>query len=160
MRDEIIRTLEEPHKYHYKAEWLNNNDPNERQLLEIFAFGNIKDLPESITLTSLMRSKLEKLTLITLSEIYNELGYEIVRQECQIEDNGIIETHLIQLQDIFKVEMDSVHKSIKFLKRFDCRDVYCNEQELTVIANPRVTKEYLINSLRDWETKLTQNIME
>ncbi|EJS42343.1 csn9p [Saccharomyces arboricola H-6] len=160
IREEIIRALEEPHKYHYKAEWLNSKNPKERQLFEIFAFGDIKNTPENMTLTSLMRSKLEKLTLITLSEKYNELSYEVIRQECQIEDHSIIETHLIQLQDVFEVEMDSVNLSIKILKRFDCRDVYCHEKELTVIETPKVTKEYLVNNLRNWETKLKQNILE
>lgn len=160
MKEEIIKALEDPRKYHYKKEWLNCKDPDEQQLFEIFAFGNIKDLPENIILTSLMRSKLEKLTLVTLSEIYNELSYELVRQECQIEDDSIIESHLIQLQGILKAEMDSVNKSMKFSKRFDCRDVYCHERELTVIETPRVTKEYLVHNLRSWETKLKQNILE
>ncbi len=106
MREETIKSLEDPYKYHYKEEWLNTKDPDEQQLFEIFAFGNIKDLPENIILTSLMRSKLEKLTLVTLSEIYNELSYELIKEECQIEDDGIIESHLIQLQNIFKAEMD------------------------------------------------------
>lgn len=130
MRDEVIRALEEPHKYHYKAEWLESKDLGERRLFEIFAFGNIKDVPAGITLTSSMRSKLEKLTLITLSETHNELTYENIRQQCQIEDNSIIENHLIQLQDIFKVQIDSVNLSVVFLKRLDCRDVYCNEPRI------------------------------
>ncbi|QHS72386.1 Csn9p [Saccharomyces paradoxus] len=160
VKEEIIKAIEDPRKYHYKKEWLNSKDLDERQLFEIFAFGNIKDLPENIILTSLMRSKLEKLTLVSLSEIYNELSYELVRKECQIEDDSIIESHLIQLQGILKAEMDSVNKSMKFSKRFDCRDVYCHERELTVIENPRVTKEYLLHNLRSWETKLKQNILE
>ena len=160
MREETIRALEEPHKYHYKAEWLESKDLDERQLFEIFAFGNIKDVPEDTTLTSSMRSKLEKLTLITLSETYNELTYENIRKQCQIEDNSIIENHLIQLQDIFKVEIDSVNLSIIFLKRLDCRDVYCNERELVVIENPRVTKECLVNNLRKWKIKLKQDILD
>lgn len=160
MREETIKSLEDPYKYHYKEEWLNTKDPDEQQFFEIFAFGNIKDLPENIILTSLMRSKLEKLTLVTLSEIYNELSYELIKEECQIEDDGIIESHLIQLQNIFKAEMDSVSKSMKFSRRFDCRDVYCHEKELTIIENPRVTKEYLVQNLRSWETKLKQNILE
>ncbi|CAI4038055.1 hypothetical protein SMKI_04G3940 [Saccharomyces mikatae IFO 1815] len=160
MREEIIKTLEDFHKYHYKEEWLNSKDLDERQLLEIFAFGNVEDLPKNIRLTPPMRSKLERLTLITLSEKYNELSYEMVRQECQIEDNGIIEGHLIELQDILKAEMDSVNEFIKILNRFDCRDVYCCERELIVVKKPRVTKEYLVHNLHSWEINLKQNILE
>lgn len=160
MREELVKLLEDPPKFHYKELWLEENNLKESEVLELFAFGNIRDVTDDMQLTALMIAKVQKLTIISLSEYYRELPYELIKRECKIDDVWDVEEYLIQLRDVFQVELDSVRQIATIVKWFDCRDVYAGEKDLKIVKNVKTTKKTLLQDLKRWKSKLRNDILD
>lgn len=160
MREELVKLLEDASKFHYKELWLEEDSPKERDILELFAFGNIRDVSNNMQLTPLMIAKLQKLTIISLSEYYRELPYELIRRECKIEDVWDVEEYLIQLREVFQVELDSVRQIATIVEWFDCRDVYAGEKDLKIVKNVKTSKETLLEGLKRWRSRLRNDILD
>lgn len=159
MNESLLKALEDPQRFHYKDLWLKENNPNDRVILELFAFGKIEDAPRNMVMTTLMLQKLQKLTIISLSEQYRELSYDLIQTQCGIADIIVIEEYLIQLQDIFQVKLNSVLQSATIVKWFDCRDVYSGERELQLVKSLTVDRSTLIRDLKRWKLKLQNEIL-
>lgn len=145
----IIQELEDPSKFHYKDLWLREDDDKSLLLLEIFSFGVMNDI-KGIELSAKMKKKLQKLTIVSLSEVYGELPYELIKSEAQLDSLQQVELYLIQLRQFFDVKLDPVRKFAYINHYHDCRDVYNNEKPLKVIK-PRVTGITLRESLIQWK---------
>ncbi|CCF56904.1 hypothetical protein KAFR_0B06080 [Kazachstania africana CBS 2517] len=161
MDGRLVEILEDPHTFHFKQEWLDSTDTETRTLLEIFSFGTIKDLTDDLRkeMSPAMIAKLQKLTIISLSEQCRVLTYETIANECLIDNMNDVENFLIQLQGFFRVRLDSVERVAKITDWFDCRDVYANERDLYRVHNLQISKESLIQDLKKWKSKLTQDIL-
>lgn len=160
INDNIIKELELPGRYHYKDLWRSSQDSDEEVLLEIFAFGTVKDLPKELQLTHSLTEKLRKLTIISLSQDHRDLSYDFISQECQINKVEDVERYLIELNSLIEVKMDSTKGLCKILKWKDCRDVYCGEKPLHVVKRVGLTKNDLILSLEQWKEKLQVDILD
>ncbi|CCD22272.1 Csn9p NDAI_0A01140 [Naumovozyma dairenensis CBS 421] len=163
----LKEALEDPQKYHYKQEWLSSDFESTRELLEIFAFGTVNDLTnlkfsKREDLTSSMIDKLRKLTIISLSAKYRYISYDFIRKECEMDSSNDIEEYLIQLQDFFQMEIDSVGQQVRIIRCFDSRDVYANELPLINLGKdtPTTTKDELLQSLHKWKLKLLCQITD
>lgn len=150
--DLIIQKLEDPSIFHYKDLWLKETNDERVSILEIFAFGVISD-SKGIELSPRMRQKLQKLTIVTLSERYRELSYELIRSEAQLDSLLQVEPYLIQLRTFFEVKLDPVRKIAHVGRCYDCRDVYNNEKPLQIVE-PRVTGSTLRDSLVQWKNSV------
>ena len=152
---EIISLLEKPYLYHYKQQWLSSTNEIERKYLELFTFGTIRHLYRNeFQLTSPMYEKLQKLTIISLSEQHCEMQYDLVEQECKLRDSDQLEHYLIELQDIIHFKLDPIEKHVTIIKMFDCRDVYAYEHPLLVVNDLKVSNESLLRDLQRWKQKL------
>lgn len=150
--DLIIQKLEDPSVFHYKDLWLRETDNARLLILEIFAFGVVKD-SKGIKLSPKMRQKLQKLTIVTLSEGQRELTYELIQSEAQLDSFLQVELYLIQLRHFFEVKLDPVRKVAHIGHFHDCRDVYNNEKPLQVVK-PRITGSTLRDSLAQWRNSI------
>lgn len=159
MDEQLIQALEDPTKLHYKELWLAEEDQLRRNVLELFAFGTLKDKPDDMTLTSLMQKKLQKLSIVSLSELRRELTYTEIQHECQISDIGTLEELLIELRHFFEVKLDSVRQVATIGRLYDCREVYCNEQPLQLVQTLPTTKQSLLQDLHRWKDKLQTDII-
>lgn len=156
----IQSVLEDPDKFHYKQEWLQSDTEESSGIFELFSFGTMRDIPTNLQLTPRMIVKLQRLTLISLSQTYRELSYSLIMRECNIDSIDIIEQSLIELQSFFKVKLDPIRKVAIIISWYDCRDVYANEKPLTLIQNPKITKTILLKKLEQWQHKLNKQILE
>lgn len=155
----LVNALEDPSRYHYKDLWLEETDPERRKALELFAFGTVQHIDKSIPLTTPMLRKLQKLTIVSLSERLREIPYELIRQECGINDTATIEECLIQLREFFEVQLDSPAQQATILRWYDCRDVYGGERPLVVVPEPATTSASLLKDLESWHRKLQLEIV-
>lgn len=150
--DLIVQKLEDPSIFHYKDLWLKETDNDSLLVLEIFAFGVMSD-SKGIQLSPRMRQKLQKLTIVTLSERYRELTYDLIQAEAQLDSLLQVELSLIQLREFFDVKLDPVRKVAHIGRCHDCRDVYNNEKPLQMV-NPGVTGSTLRESLAQWRNSV------
>lgn len=160
---ELAEAIEDPCRFHYKDLWLQERNLEQRNLLELFAFGSLDDMNARIAtqLTQDMIMKLRKQTMISLSEHYQEIHYDLIRQKCQVDSSHDIETMLIQLRDVFLVELDSVRQVVTITEHYDCRDVYSHERELNVVQAANVTtKDKIREDLLAWKRKLLKDILD
>ncbi|AQZ11389.1 CSN9 (YDR179C) [Zygosaccharomyces parabailii] len=149
----VIKELEDPARFYYKDLWLRETNTNIARLLELFSFGEMKDVG-SIALTPLMREKLQKLTIISLSEKYRELPYDLIESQAQL-DELLVEPYLMQLRHFFQAKLDPVRRVAVILHWHDCRDVYNGEKPLQLV-NPTVTALTLRSSLVEWQSLLNK----
>ncbi|CAR26891.1 hypothetical protein ZYGR_0I01630 [Zygosaccharomyces rouxii] len=150
--DSIVRQLEDPSIFHYKDLWLKETDNDRLLVLEIFAFGVMSD-SKGIELSPGMRQKLQKLTIVTLSETHRELTYELIQSEARLDSSLQAELYLIQLRQFFEVKLDPVRKVAHIGRCYDCRDVYNQEKPLKAVK-PRVTGSTLRDSLVQWRNSV------
>ncbi|CCC68397.1 hypothetical protein NCAS_0B03130 [Naumovozyma castellii] len=167
MNENLQYLLEDPTRFHYKEYWLKSSTEGEREILELFSFGTISELDDlhfnkGIVWTPNLIEKLNKLTLISMSEESTKWTYDEIFQRCKINDINTIERYLIQLQAFFEVEINSVEQTISIVKYFDCRDVYGGELPLMILTDEKLrnTKDQLVKDLERWKTKLLTQILE
>lgn len=159
MDAQLISWLEDPQRFHYKDLWLAEENPARRDVLELFAFGTLQDAPSGMELTTPMVTKLQKLTIISLSEHFRELSYVEIQRKCHIDEIGTLEELLIQLRTFFEVRLDSVRQVATIGRLYDCRDVYADERPLQVVKNLPTTSDTLLQDLRRWKRKLQVEIL-
>ena len=154
----VVELLEDPQKFHFKREWLCAREATQEEaLLELFSFGTIRNISSHMVLTPLMLVKLQKLTIISLSQRYREIPYSRIAKECQIYDICLIEQYFIELQSFFKVRLDSVSEVATVIECYDCRDVYAGEKPLTVLSPCTLagyTRSQLIDRLERWRSRV------
>ncbi|CCK68149.1 Csn9p KNAG_0A04790 [Huiozyma naganishii CBS 8797] len=162
----LVRILEDPQKLHYKDEWIHvaagdsrARGSRARDLLEIFTFGTVEDVPASIELSERMLHKLRKLTLLSLTELYRVIPYSFALEKCQMSDRSLMETYFIQLGSVLEFQMDPISETVTVTNFFDCRDVYDNEAELRIVRNAHYTREQLVTGLQKWKLKLENEIL-
>lgn len=165
MDDSIRQLLENPQIFHYKQYWLKVPiGTTEDTLLSIFSFGTYKDsITHKIKLNDLMKQKLQKLTILSLvcdnnNDRDNNIPYSIFLQECEIKDVSILERYLIELQPLVRCRIDQVSQTVNIIKCLDCRDIYCHEKPLLKLNHLPITKDDLIKSLKQWRSKLQDDI--
>ncbi|QLG73911.1 hypothetical protein HG535_0F04230 [Zygotorulaspora mrakii] len=164
LSEELKSVLEDPNIFHYQHLWLKEDNAEQRDVLELFAFGSFNDLNShsqlASRLTELMLMKLRKQTIISLSESYREVSYDMIRKSCQMNDSHDIEVMLIQLRDILQIRLDSVKETVTFTQCHNCRDVYTHERDLRVVNEGNiVTKDKLLKNLNSWKRKLLDDIL-
>ena len=154
----VVELLEDPQKLHYKREWLYAREATQEEaLLELFSFGTVRDISSYMVLTPLMFAKLQKLTIISLSQRYREIPYVRIAEECQIYDTCLIEQYFIELQSFFRVRLDSVSEVAIVIECYDCRDVYAGKKPLTVLSPYTLTgytRSKLIDRLEQWRSRV------
>lgn len=158
----ILCDIENPSKFHYKKDWLESTTPDVQNIYELYTFGTMADVPVEVrsSLTAEMIKKLKLLTIISLTQIYRYIPYNLIMSRCEIDSVDTIERYMVELRDFFKIKLDSVRQVVTIVNLYDCRDIYDHERPLNFVSVPKYNKATLIDKLEQWKGKLTQQIQD
>ncbi|SCU89532.1 LAME_0E04082g1_1 [Lachancea meyersii CBS 8951] len=155
LRDHVLQALEDVNTLHYKPLWLESKNEKEELILEVFSFGKIKDVPESLRciLTALMWTKLRKLTLLDLFCRHRTLNTVNLQTECEMESALEVEQLAMSLGKWVDISIDQVGGEIHVLRCHESRDVYDGEKKLHLVSgvDSRLT---LLQDLRVWKERI------
>lgn len=160
IQEHIVAALEDPSRIHYKNLWLVSSVNEERELLELFSFGQIKDAVGSIRkqMTPRMWTKLQKLTLLKLCCEKRTINYSQIIDECALASRLEVEQLAMGLGDVVDLQIDETESQIYVQWCQDCRDVYNGEHQLMVVSEPANTRLAILEDLRKWRSKLTNDM--
>ncbi|SCV04138.1 LANO_0G08394g1_1 [Lachancea nothofagi CBS 11611] len=155
IQESVVLALEDANRVNYKSLWLNALDDEERQLLELFSFGQVRDVPTELgfTLSDEMWVKLKRLTLLDLCCQNRTVYLDRVRRDCELGSLLEAEHLMMSVGNWVDFQIDQVSNDIHILQCHESRDVYNGEQELAVVK-PNKTGQSILKDLRQWRNKL------
>lgn len=156
MRSEFRHILEDRDVINFKSLWLQCDNIEEKEILAIFSFYDICDVPETYLkrMTDAMLYKLKMLSLITFCELFENFPYSEAKSFCMLASDEELEELLVNIGRYVSLKIDDVSGIVHVSNYTRSRDIYTGSDALPLPKPTRRNVKAIICTLKQWRDNL------